>query len=146
MPDRSILLIEDSPEDAEAIMRALTNAGMRGPIDHVADGDSAMAYFIGVEEGRNIRPALVLLDLNLPGTDGREVLKSVKMNLSTTDIPVIVFTSSSRDRDIADCYQAGANSYLEKPVNYQGLIKTAETVLDYWFNTVLIPNARGPRQ
>ena len=145
MSDRGILLVEDSPEDAEAIMRALKQAGMAAPITHLPDGDRAIKHFNTIRGQEGARPALILLDLNLPGTDGREVLRRLKSDEDTAHIPVLVFTSSSRERDILDSYQAGANSYLQKPVDYQDLLRTAENVLEYWFKTVLIPPPKGMR-
>lgn len=145
MADRGILLVEDSPEDAEAIVRALKQAGLEQPVTHIPDGDRAIRFFDTIRSGDAGRPALILLDLNMPGTDGREVLKRLKSAEDTADIPVLVFTSSSRERDIEDSYQAGANSFLQKPVDYESLLKTAEAVMEYWFRTVLIPPPKGLR-
>lgn len=140
LTERNILLVEDSPEDAEALIRAFRRAGIANPIVHLADGDLALAYFRDL--GSAPRPVLVLLDLNLPGTDGRDVLTRLKSAEATRDIPVLVLTSSANERDVAACYRSGANSYLQKPVAFADLLRTAEAILGYWFQTVLVPAAK----
>lgn len=145
--ERGILLVEDSPEDAEAIIRAFRQAGIDNPITHLTDGDATIAYFNDLAHQRfgGGRPVMVLLDLNLPGTDGRDILTRLKSDYATKDIPVLVLTSSANERDITACYLAGANSYLQKPVDYRALLHTAEMILKYWFNLVLVPPLKGAR-
>lgn len=93
--------------------------------------------FAGPE--RAPRPGLILLDLNLPGTDGREVLQDVKSTEGLRSIPVVVMTTSSDERDVEACYDHGANSYLVKPVELNGLINAIQRLKDYWFEIVVLP-------
>jgi CheY-like chemotaxis protein len=108
-----IMLVEDSPEDRMATLRAFKKAGMTNPVISCVNGDDALdflyqrgAYSSAITASR---PALILLDLNMPGTDGREVLSEIKNNNDLKSIPVVVLTTSSDARDIETCYQAGAN-------------------------------------
>ena len=89
-------------------------------------------------------PAIILLDLNLPGTDGREVLKEIKSDPGLRMIPVIVLTSSSDERDIQACYAAGANSYLKKPVDLKGFIEAATRLKDFWLEIAILPKEVSP--
>jgi len=138
-----ILIVEDSPEDYETAVRAFKKAGLRNPIYRCEDGDEALDFLH--HRGRYSdpatapRPGVVLLDLNLPGTDGREVLVDIKSDPSLKTLPVIVLTTSSDDRDIRKCYQDGANSYVQKPVDLNGFVKAVERLKNYWFEIVILP-------
>ena len=138
-----ILLVEDSPEDFETTERALRKSGLKNPIFRCADGDEALDFLH--RRGRfadpetSPRPGVILLDLNLPGTDGREVLNEVKTDPDLRQIPVIVLTTSKDDRDIEVCYRCGANSYVQKPVDLEGFMKAIERLNDYWFEVVILP-------
>lgn len=138
-----ILVVEDSPEDFEAIKRAFTRARINNPIFHVEEGDDALDYLFQrgtYADARDApRPGLVLLDLNLPGTDGREVLASVKSTPGLRRIPVVVLTTSSDPRDIDACYEAGANSYIQKPVDLSGFMTAMGRLKDYWLELVILP-------
>ena len=142
-PNQPILLVEDSPEDFEATVRAFNRSGLRNPIIRCEDGDSALDYlhrrgpYASPEQAP--RPGVILLDLNLPGTDGREVLQEIKGNEELRQIPVIVLTTSTDDRDVTACYQAGANSYIQKPVDMDGFIRAIERLNGYWFEVVVLP-------
>jgi len=146
-PDRPILLVEDSPEDCEAVMRAWRELEFPNPIHHCADGDEALDFLHcrgSHADGKDApRPAIILLDLNLPGTDGREVLEQVKQDEHLKSIPVIVFTTSVDDKDIEGCYRAGANSYVHKPISIQGLLKALGRLRDFWLETAILPK-RAP--
>lgn len=141
--DSTVLLVEDSPEDCEATIRALRRAGLANPIAHCADGDDALDFLH--RRGRYSAPAtvatpsVILLDLNLPGTDGREVLAEIKHHEKLRTIPVLVLTTSTDERDIQSCYQSGANSYLRKPVDLDGFIEAIRRLKDYWFEVVVLP-------
>ena len=121
--EQSILLVEDSPEDYEVTVRAFRKANLVNPVFRCQDGEEALDYLY--QRGRYAdpeqapRPGLILLDLNLPGTDGREVLAQVKSDAQLRTIPVIVLTTSADERDIEGCYRAGANSYIQKPVSLE---------------------------
>lgn len=136
-----ILLVEDSPEDVEATLRAFRRSGLHNPILHCSTGDEALALLQG--QGPSgappLRPGIVLLDLNLPGTDGREVLAAIKGSDSLRSIPVVILTTSSDDRDIEACYRAGANSYIQKPVDIEGFFGAIRHLRDYWFEIVILP-------
>jgi len=142
-----ILLVEDSPEDAEATLRAFKKASMGNTIYHCKDGDEALDYLwqkgAYAAPGAAPRPGLILLDLNMPGTDGREVLGEIKKDPNLCQIPVIVLTTSADERDIAGCYSAGANSYIQKPVDMKGFLDSIQRLVDYWYQIVLLPKKAG---
>jgi two-component system, response regulator len=142
-PSQPILLVEDSPEDYEATVRAFKRSGLKNPIFRCEDGDNALDFlhrrgrYENPEESP--RPGVILLDLNLPGTDGREVLTEIKQDDHLKLIPVIVLTTSNDARDVDSCYQAGANSYIQKPVDMEGFIRAIERLKGYWFEVVVLP-------
>jgi two-component system response regulator len=142
-PNQPILLVEDSPEDFETTQRAFRRSGLKNPIFRCADGDEALDFLF--RRGRHEdapQPGVILLDLNLPGTDGREVLSEIKADPELKQIPVIVLTTSSDDRDVAACYKAGANSYIQKPVDLDGFMQAIERLNDYWFEVVILPKVQ----
>ena len=138
-----ILIVEDSPEDFETTQRAFRKSGLSNVIHHCSDGDEALDYLF--REGEyadpesSPRPTVILLDLNLPGTDGKQVLKELKGDSELATIPVIVLTTSSDPRDIEACYSYGANSYVQKPVNLQGFMEAIQRLKEYWFEVVILP-------
>jgi CheY-like chemotaxis protein len=138
-----ILLVEDSPEDYEAARRAFRKAGFRSQMLHCATGDDALDFLY--RRGRyanpaaSPRPGIILLDLNLPGTDGRDVLVEIKSERTLAHIPVVVLTTSTDARDVAACYRAGANSYVQKPVDLEDFMRTVRVLHDYWFDAVILP-------
>ena len=140
---RSILLVEDSPEDRTATLRAFERAGFRYPIFNCDDGDEALDYLhrrgAYADPEKSPRPGLILLDLNLPGTDGRQVLVEVKGHEELRHIPVVILTTSADARDIEASYKAGANSYVQKPLDVDGLYRTVEQLKEYWFELVFLP-------
>ncbi len=138
-----ILVVEDSDTDYETTLRAFKNSKMANPFKRCEDGEEALDYlyrrngFSNPEDSP--RPEMILLDLNLPGTDGREVLQEIKADKILKRIPVIVLTTSSDEKDIEECYQAGANSYIPKPVDLQGFFKAIQRLKDFWFEVALLP-------
>ncbi len=142
--DRIIMTVEDSPEDYEALIRAFSKAGISNPLIHCEDGDEALDYLFRrgrfQDPARSPRPALLLLDLNLPGMDGREVLRTVKADEVLCTIPVVVLTTSDAEDDIAKCYADGANSYIQKPIDLKGLVLALKRLSDFWFDTALLPD------
>lgn len=139
-PNQLILIVEDSEEDFEATKRALSKANLKNPIHRFTEGEDALDFML--KKGKHStaeRPGLVLLDLNLPGMDGREVLQEIKGNPSLKSIPVVVLTTSDDKRDIEACYDEGANSYIQKPVNIEGLFEAIARLRDYWFEVVILP-------
>ncbi len=141
---KTILIVEDNPEDYETTIRAFKKSGLSNPTVWCEDGDQALDYLYRHNPYDNPtdspRPSIILLDLNLPGTDGYEVLADIKKNPELASIPVIVLTTSDSPKDIDACYQAGANSYVQKPVDTQGFVAAIEKLKDYWFEIVILPN------
>lgn len=142
-PQQPILLVEDSPEEYEATVRALKKAGLANPLYRCEDGDQALDYLFRrgtyTDPATAPRPGIILLDLNLPGTDGREVLTEIKADEDLRTIPVIVLTTSTDERDIDLCYRQGANSYVKKPVDLEGFLRAIQRLRDYWFEVVILP-------
>lgn len=141
-PQQPILLVEDSPEDFEATVRALRKAGLANPIVRCEDGDDALDFLHRrgrYAEASAPRPGIVLLDLNLPGTDGREVLAEIKGDPALRSIPVVILTTSTDERDVERCYIAGANSYVKKPVDLDGFMRAIQRLKEFWFEIVIVP-------
>ncbi len=146
LDDQAILIVEDSPEDYEATSRALRNSPLAAPTFHCQDGDEALDFLHRrgpfSDPQRAPRPTLILLDLNLPGTDGRELLRQIKSEPELQAIPVVVLTTSSDYRDVDACYSAGANSYIQKPVDLTGFFQSIAKMAEYWFRVALIPRRK----
>jgi CheY-like chemotaxis protein len=138
-----LLLIEDSVEDRTATLRAFKKAGLGNPVYCCTSGDDALDFLYRrgnySDPAVSPRPAVILLDLNMPGTDGRDVLNDIKTNEDLKTIPVIVLTTSSDARDIESCYLAGANSYVTKPVDLAGFLQAIQRLKDWWFEVVVLP-------
>jgi CheY-like chemotaxis protein len=126
-------------------VRALRLGGLPTPIFRCVDGDEAIDFLyrrgLFADPKDAPRPGIVLLDLNLPGTDGREVLAAIKTDPALRSIPVVVLTTSTDERDIDRCYQAGANSYVHKPVDLDGFVRAVQRLKDFWFEIVVVPKA-----
>ncbi|MFP4040448.1 MAG: response regulator [Desulfosudaceae bacterium] len=139
----SLLIVEDSPEDFEATVRVLRRSGLKNEIYRCKHGDDALDYLYrrGSYEDPEAapRPGIILLDLNLPGTDGREVLETVKADHLLRSIPVVVLTTSGDERDIVRSYERGANSYIQKPVNLEGFVRAISMLKGYWFEITVLP-------
>ena len=142
--DDPLLVVEDSDEDFEVLQRLMERMAVQNPIYRCADGDEVLDFLYQAgndTESESIpRPSIILLDLNLPGTDGREVLEQLKCDGNLKDIPVVVFTTSSSPKDIEFCYQHGANGYLVKPVNSIELQRTVQAFVDFWLEVNTPPS------
>lgn len=140
---KTILLVEDSDEDYTATKRAFEKARCANPLIRVEDGLLALDYLLHRGKYQDVKkypmPGVILLDLNLPGLDGRDVLKKIKVDEELKKIPIIVLTTSSDEKDINDCYRDGANSYIQKPVSVEGFVKAVQRLAHYWFEIVLLP-------
>jgi len=136
MKEVEILLVEDNPTDAELAMRALKKQNFANNLVWVKDGAEALDFIFatGVYSQRSVTngPKVILLDLRLPKVDGMEVLRRVKSDERTRTIPVVVLTSSKEDRDVAESYQLGVNSYISKPVEFDEFAKTVAELGMYW--------------
>ena len=135
-PERVILLVEDSPNDAALILRGLKKGGISNEIHQVQDGVEALEYLLGTES-RSRRPqkglpAIVLLDLKMPRMGGLEVLQRLRADERTKRLPVVILTSSKEERDVLDGYDMGANSYIQKPVDFIKFAKAVEQLGLYW--------------
>lgn len=137
-----ILIVEDSDDDYAATLRAFHKAGLANKIERCSNGDQALDYLYrrGAYAGNDAEhPGIVLLDLNLPGTDGRDILKQIKADEDLKKIPVVVLTTSDAEIDIESCYAAGANSYIQKPVDLMGFMQSIARLKEYWFEVVILP-------
>ncbi|WP_427156773.1 response regulator [Aliinostoc sp. HNIBRCY26] len=139
-----MLIVEDSNEDFETIDRFIKCSRFFVPIHRCVNGDQALAFLYRTGKYTNPetapRPGMILLDLNLPGTDGREVLRRIKQDGNLKTIPVVVFTTSNNPKDIEDCYKYGVNSYIVKPINFAQLKLDVQMLVDYWFDLTTLPN------
>lgn len=142
----TVLLVEDNQDDIELTLEALQDSKVRMEIDTVSDGMSAMAYLRreGQYAGKP-RPDLVLLDLNLPLMDGREVLKEIREDRELTDIPVVVLTTSDDEGDILKAYKLHANCYITKPVDFARFTEIIRQVEGFWLQLVKLPRRRDDR-
>jgi two-component system response regulator len=131
-----ILIVEDTPEDLELALRALRKANLTNRIQIARDGAEAVEFIFGegAYQGRPLEngPKVILLDLKLPKIDGMEVLRRIKADSRTKSIPVVVLTSSKEQKDVVESYQLGVNSYIVKPVNFEGFAKAVQDLGMYW--------------
>jgi CheY-like chemotaxis protein len=139
-----MLIIEDSQEDFETLERLLRRSSINIPIQRCTNGDQALAYLCQTDRyitsENTPRPGLIVLDLNLPGIDGREVLRRIKNDTAINRIPVVVFTTSNNPKDMEDCYKSGVDRYIVKPINFEQLKQDVQTLIQYWLektNTTL---------
>jgi CheY-like chemotaxis protein len=135
-----ILLVEDSPTDAKLTISALKMAKVANELHHVEDGVMAMEFIR--RQGRYadvLRPDLILLDLNLPRKDGREVLEELKAEPAYASIPVIVLTTSNAEKDIFQSYKLHANCYVTKPVNFERFLECVRSIEQFWLSVVVLP-------
>ncbi len=144
MQSRVILLVEDNPSDIELTQRAFEKSRIKNELQIARDGQEALEYLFGTGawSGRDTTqlPAIVLLDLKLPKIDGLEVLKRIRANACTKRLPVAILTSSNEERDLVDCYDLGANSYIRKPVDFKQFVEVVRQVGLYW----LVLNETSP--
>jgi CheY-like chemotaxis protein len=139
----NILLVEDSEDDYEAMMRSLKRNNFLNPVRWCRCGQEALDYLYRrgnfAVDTTPEQPDLILLDLNLPGLDGRHVLRTIKVDPALCSIPVIILTTSSDEVDIRNCYAMGANTYVQKPVHPNGLTEAIGRLKDYWFGLAILP-------
>jgi two-component system response regulator len=128
----TILLVEDNPDDVMFTLRAFEKNKIFNDVVIAADGEQALEYLLPADEYKALRPALVLLDVNLPKVNGLEVLRRIRSNSRTAGLPVVVLTTSNEERDIVDSYRLGANSFVRKPVMFGDFVDATEVLGVYW--------------
>ncbi len=139
----TILMADDDEDDRLMAEEAMQEARVLNDIHFVKDGVELMEYlcYQGEYNHNNApRPDLILLDLNMPRKDGREALKEIKADPELRQIPIVVLTTSKADEDIYRTYDLGVNSYITKPVSFEGLVEVMRHLTSYWFNIVKLPS------
>jgi CheY-like chemotaxis protein len=142
---RPILLVEDSPRDAELILNALEGNHLANAVVHVRDGAEALDYLYrrGPFAGRtDAEPVFVLLDLKLPKVDGLEVLRQIKSDDALKTLPVVMMTSSRQEQDLVSSYALGANAYVVKPMKFQDFVEAVQRVGGFWAVINEVPERR----
>ncbi|MBC7951528.1 MAG: response regulator [Rhodospirillaceae bacterium] len=138
-----ILMADDDPADVLLTQKALEECRLKNEFRHVSDGQEMLDYLR--RQGRytdpasSPRPGLILLDLNMPGMDGRAALTALKADADLRRIPVVILSTSKADEDVARSYDLGANSFVSKPVTFDGLVEVVRTLDTYWFQLVALP-------
>ncbi|WP_207514001.1 response regulator [Longitalea luteola] len=131
-----IVLCEDNADDAELTIRALSKQGLANCLIHLKDGEELLhfIYATGPFKGRNpaVQPRLIILDLKMPKVDGLEVVRKLKTDKRTSMIPLVLLTSSKEEKDIMESYSLGVNSYIVKPMEFEGYVKAVSTMGLYW--------------
>ncbi len=142
----TILMADDDPEDRMLAQEAFDESRISNALQFVEDGEQLTDYLYErgkySEKGTAPRPGLILLDLNMPRKDGREVLKEIKSDPDLRRIPVVILTTSKAEEDIIRTYDLGVNSYITKPVTFAGLVDVIKAFGQYWFSIVELPPAR----
>ena len=145
-PPVHVLLIEDNPADVRLTREAFQESGPRCELSAIADGDEAISYLRKQGEHANARDVdLILLDLNLPAKDGREVLHEIKSDPSLARIPVLVLTTSTAEHDVVAAYNQHANSYITKPADLPEYLALAKTIKAFWLHHVKLPTVERVR-
>lgn len=135
-----ILLVEDNPADIRITQEGLKEAKVSNILHAVMDGMEALDFLY--RRGKHadaLRPNVIILDLNLPGIDGREVLKQVKADLGLRAIPIVIMTSSEAEIDIVSSYESYANCFITKPIDFNGFLHVVHAIEDFWFTVVKLP-------
>ncbi len=139
-PPVILVIVEDSDEDFDTVCEAVKRSGIAVEVKRATTGGSGLTL---LRELAADRPVLVLMDLNTPGTDGREALAALKTDPALKAIPVVVFSTSSNPKDVGFCYAAGANAYHVKPVRYPDHLQLVSDLVGYWFGRAALPAAGG---
>ena len=146
MQHKTLLLVEDNPDDEALTLRALKKYNLANQIVVARDGQEALDYLFGEGEylGRDIQelPQVILLDLKLPKVSGLQVLERLRVTAHTRHIPVVILTSSNEDRDLFQSYNLGANSYVRKPVDFEQFLEAARQLGLYWLVLNEVPYGR----
>jgi CheY-like chemotaxis protein len=137
-----IIIVEDSDEDFDTVREAVAKGGLSAELRRATTGGECLTLLRGVAA---LRPAVVLMDLNTPGTDGREALATIKADPCLKAYPVVVFSTSADPRDLTSCYAAGANAFHVKPIRYPEHVQLIIDILGYWLVRVSLPDSGGTR-
>ncbi len=132
MKSGTVLLVEDNPDDVLFTLRAFEKNHIFNEVVVAADGAQALEYLLPADEAKALKPALVLLDVNLPKVDGLEVLRRIRAHPRTEALPVVVLTTSNEERDIVQSYRLGANSFVRKPVTFGQFVEATKVLGVYW--------------
>ncbi|MCW3091565.1 MAG: response regulator [Ferruginibacter sp.] len=140
MSKHLILIAEDDADDRYLMKTALEETGMAGEVKYVENGVEVINFLdsISAQAGQLNYPKFILLDLNMPKMDGREVLKKIKSTDAYRKIPVIIFSTTKNQLEVKRCYDLGANTYVVKPVSYDTLVATIREICTYWLNTATL--------
>lgn len=136
-----VLLVEDNPADADLTRETLTLSGLDVNLDVAIDGIDALDRLLRLRDSGAALPDLILLDLNLPKRNGREILLDLKASPSFRHIPIVVLTSSESEIDIIESYRLGASCYVSKPVDFKAFRAIIEAIVQFWFTVVRLPYA-----
>jgi len=140
----NVLLIEDNPGDVRLTQEALKEGHINIHMEVVMDGMEAIKYLKKWPPYETaVRPDLILLDLNLPKRDGREVLKEIKSDVQLKRIPVVILTTSNAEQDILKSYNLHVNCYINKPVDFDKFFEIVQKIEDFWLNTAVLPTTRS---
>jgi CheY-like chemotaxis protein len=139
-----VLVVEDNDGDFETVVEAAQRAGLPNLLRRVACGDECLHLLNASVQSRGLLPALVLLDLNTPGDDGRDALRQIKACGLLRAIPTVVLSTSSNPRDVDFCYANHANAYHVKPVSHMAHLKTVQDIFSYWLGCALLPTEPMP--
>lgn len=138
----TILIVEDNDDDYEFTLRSIKKSDIKNPITRCTEGQEALDYLysFGKYAGEHTpKPSIIILDLSMPGLDGREVLKKIKNDQNLKKIPVVILTTSGDSYDIQSCYDLGANTYIEKPANMDDFIDIFKSLKNYWLQVASLP-------
>lgn len=145
-----IMMVEDNDDDYEATLRAFKASGIsmdNSNIIRFDNGEDALSYLYRrdqyADKAASPRPGVILLDLNMPGIGGRDVLSDIKGNEELRDIPVIILTTSENEQDVKSCYNMGANTYVKKPVSMEQFYAAIKKLSQYWFDLAVLPQGSG---
>lgn len=138
-----ILIAEDDADDRFLLQTAFDENGFTDSLQFVENGIELIEYLSDIMNEKSLDmnyPGFILLDLNMPKKDGREVLKEIKQHPELKKIPIVVFTTTKNEHEIKRCYELGANTYVVKPVSFDSLVKVIHEIRTYWFQTAAIPS------
>ncbi len=141
-----ILMVEDNEDDYEATIRGFKKVCLENPVYWCNCGKDALSFLrheAPYSDAPTQLPALILLDLNMPGIDGRRFLDIIKHDEALNTVPVVVLTTSIDKSDVNCCYRLGVSTYIQKPVSFEGLVDTTQCIKEYWFGIAVLPHPDG---